>query len=99
MNTVLVFNGTDYHFHIVTAKKNDQSANSGFELVYNYVFRKIQNPILDSELAGLALSIEEYFRITPERNNQALQIVALIIGAIVTLCVGFGVAYIVKSRN
>ena len=73
MNTVLSFDGKDYYFHIVTAKKNDQYANDGFELVYDYVFRKIQDPILDSELAELVLSIEEYFRITPEKNNRVLQ--------------------------
>ena len=32
-------------------------------------------------------------------DNQPLQIVALVIGVIVTLLLGFGVAYVVKSRN
>ncbi len=74
MNAVLSLNGMDYYFHIVTAKKNDLSSNSGFDLVYEYVFRKILEPIKDSELAELVLSIEEYFRITPEKNNRSLQI-------------------------
>ncbi len=74
MNTVLVFNDTNYYFHIVTAKKNNQESNVEFELVYDYIFRKIQEPILDTELAKLVLSIEEYFRITPQRDNRQLQI-------------------------
>lgn len=32
-------------------------------------------------------------------DNQGLQIVALVIGVVVTLVIGFGVAYVVKSRN
>ena len=32
-------------------------------------------------------------------DNQVLQIVALVIGVILTLFIGFGVAYVVKSRN
>ncbi len=74
MNTVLSFEDNNYYFHVVTAKMNDAAANSSFEMIYDYVFKKIQNPILDTELAELILSIEEFFRITPERNNRQLQI-------------------------
>jgi len=73
LNTVLHYDDIEYYFHVITAKKNDLESNKGFELVYDYIFKKIQNPVLDSELAGLILSIEEYFRITPERSNRTLQ--------------------------
>lgn len=74
LNSVLSFVDNGYFFHIITSKRNDAESNEGFELVYDYIFKKIQHPIADSELAGLVLSLEEYFRITPERDNRKLQV-------------------------
>ncbi|MBR2857802.1 PDGLE domain-containing protein, partial [bacterium] len=51
------------------------------------------------EIKGIPEAIFPDYAFANDPDNQALQIVALVIGAIVTLVVGFGVAYIVKSRN
>lgn len=49
------------------------------------------------EINGIPESIFPDYAFADAPDNQALQIVALVIGVIVTLVVGFGVAYIVKK--
>ena len=51
------------------------------------------------EINGIPDAIFPDYAFADNPDNQGLQIVALVIGAILTLVVGFGVAYIVKSRN
>lgn len=51
------------------------------------------------EIKGIPDSIFPDYAFADDPDNQGLQIVALVIGVIITLLVGFGVAYVVKSRN
>ena len=74
LNSVLQFMNEDYYFHIITSKNNDKESNEQFRIVYEYIFQKIQEPVTDDALAKLVLSLEEYFRITPEKDNRKLQI-------------------------
>lgn len=74
LNATLAFNDQNYYFHIITTKKNDYEANRNFDLVYEYIFMKIKEAVSDDMLAKLILSLEEYFRISPERDSRKLQI-------------------------
>jgi cobalt/nickel transport protein len=49
------------------------------------------------EINGIPDAIFPDYAFADDPDNQVLQIVALVLGAIVTLLVGFGVAYIVKK--
>ena len=49
------------------------------------------------EISGIPDAIFPDYAFADAPDNQVLQIVALVIGAIVTLLVGLGVAYIVKK--
>ncbi|WP_292810929.1 PDGLE domain-containing protein [Methanobrevibacter sp.] len=51
------------------------------------------------EINGIPEAIFPDYAFANDPDNQVLQIVALIIGAIVTLGVGYGIATIVRSRN
>nr|WP_295160821.1 PDGLE domain-containing protein [uncultured Methanobrevibacter sp.] len=51
------------------------------------------------EIKGIPESVFPDYAFANDPDNQVLQIVALVIGVIVTLVVGYGVAYVVKSRN
>ena len=51
------------------------------------------------EIKGIPDAIFPDYAFASNRDNQGLQIVALVIGVVVTLVIGFGVAYVVKSRN
>ena len=49
------------------------------------------------EINGIPDAIFPDYAFADDPDNQVLQIVALVLGAIVTLLVGFGVAYVVKK--
>ena len=51
------------------------------------------------EINGIPESVFPDYAFANDPDNQGLQIVALVIGVIVTLLLGFGVAYVVRSRN
>ena len=51
------------------------------------------------EINGIPDAIFPDYAFAADPENQPLQIVALVIGTIVTLLVGYGVAAIVKRRN
>ena len=51
------------------------------------------------EINGIPDAIFPDYAFANDPDNQVLQIVALVIGAIVTLGVGYAVAAIVRSRN
>ena len=74
LNAVLLHNSKKFYFHIITSKRNDVVANAQFEVVYEYLFKKITESVLDSDLSNLITSIEEYFKISPDLNTKNLQI-------------------------
>ena len=49
------------------------------------------------DIGGIPDAIFPDYAFASDPENQALQIVALVLGAIVTLLVGYGVAYVVKK--
>ena len=51
------------------------------------------------EINGIPEAIFPDYAFAADPENQVLQIVALVLGAIITLLVGYGVAAIVRSRN
>ena len=51
------------------------------------------------EIHGIPEAIFPDYAFAADPENQVLQIVALVLGAIITLLVGYGVAAIVRSRN
>lgn len=51
------------------------------------------------EINGIPEAIFPDYAFADDPDNQVLQIVALVIGAIVTLVLGYAVAEVVRSRN
>ena len=51
------------------------------------------------KINGIPEAIFPDYAFADDPDNQALQIVALVIGAIVTLVLGYAVAEVVRSRN
>ena len=49
------------------------------------------------EIKGIPDAIFPDYAFASDPDNQALQIVALVLGAIVTLLAGYGIAYVVKK--
>lgn len=74
LNSVLVLHDNEYYFHIITSKRNDDFANKQFEIVFDYIFNKLDHPVDEDGLNQLFGSIEEFFRITPISENRTIQI-------------------------
>ena len=74
LNRVLTRDSSDYYFHIIRSKKCDGYSKEQFEVIFQYVFKKIEKPINDLELASLITSLEDFFKITPEKNKRDIQI-------------------------
>ena len=51
------------------------------------------------EINGIPDALFPDYAFADNPDSQPLQIVALIIGVIITLALGYGVAYVLKSRN
>nr|WP_294999754.1 PDGLE domain-containing protein [uncultured Methanobrevibacter sp.] len=51
------------------------------------------------EIKGIPEAVFPDYAFASSPDSQPLQIVALAIGVIITLFIGFGVAYVVKRRN
>lgn len=74
LNSVLSSSGESYYFHIIKAVKDDFILRQQFDIVYEYIFKRIVSPVDDNEILSLVTSIEEYFKISPERDTYNLQI-------------------------
>lgn len=74
LDSVLHLDGEEFYFHIITAVKNYLYSSNQFEVIYDYIFKKIDEPISGMEMNVLITSIEDYFRTTPEKDLFSLQV-------------------------
>ena len=74
LNRILHRGETDYFFHIIKSKKHDGYSQQQFNIIFEYVFKKIERPISDVDLSSLITSLEDYFKLTPESNKREIQI-------------------------
>ena len=51
------------------------------------------------EIGGIPDAIFPDYAVAGDEDNQVLQVVVLIIGAIITLALGYGIAEVIRSRN
>ena len=51
------------------------------------------------EIKGIPQAIFPDYAFANDPDNQVLQIVALVLGTIITLAVGYGIAAIIRNRN
>ena len=72
-NSVLVLNGNEFFFHIVICKEQTEFMNRNFDIIYDYLFKKLESEIDEYELSELLFSIEDLFAKSSE-NIELLQI-------------------------
>jgi len=68
-NAVLEFDGNEYYFHIISCKSSSEFINRNFDVIYEYLFKKIGMPINEYEFSELLSSIEELFAKFPGDLN------------------------------
>lgn len=74
LNSILINNNKEFYFHIINSKNNDYYGKIQFEIIFDYLFSKLLNPIKDYELSSLITSLEDYFKTTPDNDYRNLQI-------------------------
>lgn len=72
-NAVLYYSGEPYYFHIISMSNVNTEYNKQFLIIYNYLFSKIEKPLKDIELTMLIVTLEEIFKVTPEKEYSELQ--------------------------
>ena len=74
LNTVVEHKNNKYYFHIISCTKNDGYSKEQFSIVYTYLFKSIIEPKTDFEIGSLINSLEQLFKITPEKDRFELQL-------------------------
>lgn len=74
LNTVITRNEKRYFFHIISCIKNDGYSKEQFAIAYNYLFKSIDEPKSDFEIGSLINSLEQLFKITPEKDRFKLHV-------------------------
>lgn len=74
VNTIICRGDKNYYFHLIICKNDEDFAVEQFETAYKYLFQKIKNPQEDIELLKLISSLEELFKITPDKDKTLLHI-------------------------
>ena len=74
IDTQLFIDNDVYYCHIISANKKDMYSLGQFYIIYEYIFKKIEEPIGGSNLSALITSLEDYFKITPDPNLFSLQV-------------------------
>lgn len=73
LNKILQKEGQPFSFHIIKMLSKDLYSVSQFNIIFEYIFSKIQSPISDLEMQKLFNSLEDLFRVTPEKDLRKLQ--------------------------
>ena len=52
-NITLYYDNQPYFFHLISCKENTNLMNYNFDIIYEYLFKKIEEPIEESTLSEL----------------------------------------------
>lgn len=74
LNSTYTRNNKQYFFHRISCKKEDINTLEQFDIIFKYLFKKIQYPMKDEEILKLIFSLEELFKVTPTKNKDNLRI-------------------------
>lgn len=66
--------GQQISYHVVFCNRSDDVSLTQFETIYEYLFRKISDPISGSELQKLVNTLEDFFKVVKEKEMKAFQI-------------------------
>lgn len=72
-NITLYYDNQPYFFHLISCKENTNLMNYNFDIIYEYLFKKIEEPIDESTFSELLFSIQSLFE-KPSDNLTSVQI-------------------------
>ncbi len=68
LNSVFFKDSVPYYFHMIACVKDDGYSKEQFAIAYEYLFKVMDEPKSDFEIASLINSLEQLFKITPEKD-------------------------------
>ena len=72
LNSTFYKDETPNYFHMISCKKIDNYSKEQFEIAHEYLFKLFKEPKSDYEISALINSLEQLFKVTPEKNLQQL---------------------------
>jgi len=69
-NITLYYENQPYFFHLISCKENTNLMNYNFDIIYEYLFKRIEEPIDENTFSELLFSIQSLFEKTSENLNQ-----------------------------
>lgn len=72
LNSLFVKDNKQYYFHMISCLKNDGYSKEQFDIAYEYLFKTMNEPKSDFEIGSLINSLEQLFKITPEKDMSKL---------------------------
>ena len=68
LNSIFIKDNNKYYFHVIMCKHNDEYSKEQFSLLYEYLFKSIDEPKSDFDIETLINSLEDLFKITEEKD-------------------------------
>lgn len=72
LNSVFFKDSIPYYFHMIACVKNDDYSKEQFTIAYEWLFKTMNKPKSDFEISSLINSLEQLFKVTPERDLDKL---------------------------
>lgn len=69
LNSIFTKDGKQYHFHMISCVKADTYSKEQFTIAYEYLFKTMTTPKSDLEIGSLINSLEQLFKVTPEKDR------------------------------
>lgn len=74
LNSVFYKDDLPYYFHMISCNKTDGYSKEQFEIAYEYLFKSLKEPKSDFDIGALINSLEQLFKVTPEKELLKLHI-------------------------
>ncbi len=69
LNSLFIKDEKRYYFHMISCLKSDGYSKEQFNIAYEYLFKTMDSPKSDTEIGSLINSLEQLFKVTPEKDN------------------------------
>lgn len=68
LNTIVQKDGKNHYVQIISCLKDDGYSKEQFTIAYDYLFKLLDSPKSDVELGSLINSLEQLFKVSPEKD-------------------------------
>lgn len=73
LNSVFYKDRVPHYFHMLSCIKEDKYSKEQFEIAYEYLFKSLKEPKTDFDIYQLINSLEQLFKVTPDKDLKKIQ--------------------------